>query len=101
MQAPATHVSSIVQNSPSSHTVPSGSEASAGQLPDVPVHCSAMSHWPDSLRHTTVLGTKPSTGQSPLEPVQNSCSSQTPSASRQQKSDDLNVSAGQLAEFPV
>ena len=35
--------------------------ASAGQVPDVPVHCSATSHWPAEARHVNVLGWKAST----------------------------------------
>src|SRR3989442_2098754 len=45
-------VSLKVQASPSSQGVVFGWKASAGQVPLVPVHVSATSHWPAAARHT-------------------------------------------------
>src|SRR5437660_1595335 len=36
-------------------------KASAGHVPDVPVHVSATSHWPAEARHVTVAAWYPST----------------------------------------
>ena len=49
-------------------------KASAGHVPEVPVHISATSHWPAEARHVTVAASYTST-QTLLVPVQWSAAS--------------------------
>ncbi|PYR72292.1 MAG: hypothetical protein DMF86_24070, partial [Acidobacteria bacterium] len=84
--------------------VVAGANASAGQVPVVPVHVSATSHWPAAARHVVVVGWKASTHVFP-DPEQWSPESlsQGPPFDDpvQLVVADANASAGQAADVPV
>ena len=79
-------------------------KASAGHVPDVPVHVSATSHWPAEARHVTVAAWYSST-HALLVPVQWSAgsSSHTPLCELPMQCvvADWKASAGHVPDVPV
>src|SRR2546425_5553389 len=79
-------------------------KASAGHVPDVPVHVSATSHWPAEARHVTVAAWYTST-HALLVPVQWSAgwSSHTPLCELPMQCvvADWKASAGHVPDVPV
>src|SRR5207302_123619 len=79
-------------------------KASAGHVPDVPVHVSATSHWPAEARHVTVAAWYSST-QVLFVPVQLSAgsSSHTPLCELPMQCvvPDAKASAGHVPDVPV
>ncbi len=83
LQMPLWQESLAVQRKPSSHTVPSVLNASAGQVDEVPVQACATSHWPAAARQTVPAATNESGGHAGSFPGQFSATSQTPAEGRQ------------------
>src|SRR5439155_15541388 len=95
--APLTHRSDTVQALPSSHEVPSGCAASAGQPLVAPSHDSAASHCPLDARQRVPAGRFASAGHAALPPLQLSAVSHTSAAGRQTTVAGWKSSAGQAA----
>src|SRR5207253_4072898 len=70
-----------------------------GQTAELPVHCSATSHWSAAGRQVCVGGLNASAGQSFATPSHVSATSQTPAAARHSAA--LFASAGHAAAAPV
>src|SRR6266545_273255 len=103
LQLPAVSQSSVpLHTLPSGQTVFAGLAASAGQLAELPLQFSAMSHGPTAARQTVAELANVSVGQAAALPVQFSAISHPPEAAvRQTVVAGAKTSFGHVAEVPV
>jgi hypothetical protein len=100
VHTPDWQVSVFMHALPSLHNVPSGTSTSIGQIAEVPLHVSILSHWSIGARQVVVGGLKTFTdGQVAEFPVHFSCRSQSPAAARQTVVDTLKL--GRQVPLPL